>query len=270
MIVLELNKQGIDKINMPVVSVDIRFMGNIVWEDGLVVDKIAENCVDLWRVRMPGNDLLNDYLYALLDETEKERCDRFHRMEDRKRFIVSHAALRKILSGYIGRDAAEIEIVQRMPAKKPFLRNNETSRLQYNISHSGDWALIAVSKYEVGIDIELINSSVEYNDVAASSLDSDEIDFLNRSDQPAKTFCLLWTRKEALLKGSGKGLVDNLPAVPSLEGIHHIPGECIGSADSWHICSFNMEGQYMASLACNSEVKHIRYLNCVLDNEPAR
>jgi 4'-phosphopantetheinyl transferase len=248
---------------MPVVSVDIRLAENVMW-DNEVAGEIREDSLDLWRVQVSENDALNSDLFTLLDAHEKDRCHRFRRVEDKKRFICAHAALRTILSRYLNIHPAEMEFGESMPAGKPMLQGKGKERLQYNISHSGGWVMIAVSKHEVGIDVEFMNPSVEFRNIAPSVLSSVEMDFLKRSPDPEKTFYLLWTRKEALLKGSGKGLTDNLSDVPSLEGVHHVRPEDIGSVESWHICSFEPEEKHMASVAFYPDIKYIRYRNCVL------
>ncbi len=263
---LKLNKQEVHKFNMSSVSVDIRFDADIFWESVQAVDKAVENRVDVWRLRVSANELLIDYLYSLLDKKEQERSNRFHKEKDRKTFIVSHAAVRILLGRYLSVSPTEICLTEQGPAKKPVLCNNTAHQLHYNISHSGDWVLIAVSKYEVGMDIELVNSSFAYNELAVASFNKDEIDYLKLSGEKEKAFCLFWTRKEALLKGTGRGLIDNLFAVPCLDGINRVAADTIGASDAWHVRSFEMDSEYMASVAFHPSIPGIRYLNCRLEN----
>jgi 4'-phosphopantetheinyl transferase len=263
---LKLNKQEILRFNMSVASVDIRFERNIFWESISAVNEMEKNRVDVWRIRVSENDPLNDYLYSVLDKTEQERSNRFYKEKDKKTFIVSHAAVRILLGKYLHRAPTAIRLMEQSPAKKPVLCDNAVHPLHFNISHSGDWVLIAVANYEVGIDIELVNSSFVYNELAVSSLKNDEIKFLRQSGEQEKIFYLFWTRKEALLKGTGKGLVDDLFAIPCLDGIHSVSGAIIGSSDSWQIRSFGMDDGYMASVAFNPSIRNIRYLNCKLEN----
>jgi hypothetical protein len=68
-----------------------------------------------------------------------------------------------------------------------------------------------------------------------------------------------------LLKGTGKGLVDNLSAIPSLEGVRSISDEIIGSVDSWRIGSFAIENKYVASVAYNNKIDTARFFQLSLD-----
>jgi phosphopantetheinyl transferase len=69
-----------------------------------------------------------------------------------------------VLAGYLGTDPAAVEL-RRGANGKPFLAglwpgeepaSGSMPRLHFNLSHSGDLALIAVAEREVGVDVERI------------------------------------------------------------------------------------------------------------------
>jgi phosphopantetheinyl transferase len=81
--------------------------------------------------------------------------------------------------------------------------------LQFNVSHSGDWALIAVTQApRVGVDLECLRPLDDVDALARTSLSARELAVYH--DLPRverhQAFFNAWTRKEAVIKGSGTGL----------------------------------------------------------------
>lgn len=73
----------------------------------------------------------------------------------------------------------------------------------FNISHSGSFAVAAVSDCEVGVDIERIR---EVNLKIAEKFSSDEREYILSAENPQKAFFEIWTAKEAYLKKCGTGI----------------------------------------------------------------
>lgn len=85
---------------------------------------------------------------------------------------------------------------------KPVLK--DCTNLFFNISHSGDYAVCAVSKQPVGIDIERIGA---YQPNVARRVCSDaEQKLLEQCEDPARLFYRLWTLKESYVKLTGTGI----------------------------------------------------------------
>ena len=85
---------------------------------------------------------------------ERERFDAFLREQPRRRWLAARWALRRVLEGYLRQPAAaiELEVAER---GKPRLRDG--GGLEFNLSHSGGLALVAVTAGRpVGVDVELI------------------------------------------------------------------------------------------------------------------
>jgi 4'-phosphopantetheinyl transferase len=45
--------------------------------------------------------------------------------------------------------------------KKPFLVSDGRPAIQYNITHAGDWILLAVSNEAVGADVEFVDKGFQ-------------------------------------------------------------------------------------------------------------
>lgn len=74
----------------------------------------------------------------------------------------------------------------------------------FNLSHSGDWVLLAVSDREIGCDIEKIRLTNTLR-LGKTVFTDAEMDALRASFDRLGTFFTFWTKKEALLKCMGKG-----------------------------------------------------------------
>lgn len=86
---------------------------------------------------------------------------------------------------------------------KPFLKNGPF----FNLSHSGDWVLCAVSPFEVGCDIEQIKPF--YPSFARRFFTQEEYADILAQPSPAEQavrFFRYWTLKESFLKATGLGL----------------------------------------------------------------
>ena len=164
--------------------------------------------VDLWWVRVPlGTDVVPDSSSVLTDH-ERERLGRFKDISSRLRYLTGRVALRRLLATYLGEDPSGIPIVLG-PSGKPSLGDVGSSELTFNLSHSGEWVLLAFgSGAPVGVDVESVAGFPRLEEVAARVLTADELAELQALPEGARieAFFRAWTRKEALLKALGTGL----------------------------------------------------------------
>ena len=95
------------------------------------------------------------------------------------------------------------EIVIDKFGKPHFLRTKDS----FNISHSGNYVVIAVSRFNIGIDIQRMEKNNQL--VAERNFHQNECTYINEGeDENVKTqrFYEVWTVKEAYLKNVGIGL----------------------------------------------------------------
>ncbi len=90
---------------------------------------------------------------------------------------------------------------------KPFLKD---SNVHFNISHSGDWVVLAVADIDVGIDVEKIRP-INYR-IATRFFSKQENSLLEKQEDNNKLnlFFDFWTLKESFLKLLGTGLTKSL------------------------------------------------------------
>jgi 4'-phosphopantetheinyl transferase len=140
----------------------------------------------------------------VLDDDERSRAARFVNPRDSRRFVISHYALRQLLSAVCGVRAAQLRFAKEA-LDRPFLL--PPSGVDFNMSHTGDTAAYAVSvDGRVGIDIEMIAPALA-TELAQQVLTPVELSALRRLPGAAQVtaFFRFWTAKEAFLKLHGTG-----------------------------------------------------------------
>ena len=221
----------------------------VTWQDGAACPLTDELAV--FRVALPDGAAWMPYLSRLLSPDETERAARYRRPSDQLRFSCCRAVLRLLLGQYTNQLPARLDIVAGTN-QKPAL--NESSGWQFNVSHSGDWMLIAIGRVEVGIDLEQVNADFSFADLLPASFSPAEQHLVATSTGARLCFYELWTRKEALVKATGKGMDDTFAQIPSLLGTHPAEARLIGRAGHWTVSSFTAADGYPAAVAHNGPI----------------
>jgi 4'-phosphopantetheinyl transferase len=210
--------------------------------------------VDIWRVSLgPVRDSAQ-WAESTLSADETERAARFHFDADRRRFILAHACLRDILSRYLHCEPGHI-IFSTNEYGKPVLTPHNS--LDFNLSHSGDYVLIAVAlERKVGVDVEHFRLNLEHEKIARRSFSRVEYEEVSAipHEQKVIAFFNCWTRKEAYIKAHGWGLslpldsfdVSLAPDEPVvLRATRSDPNE----ARKWTLLSLDVHPEHAGALA---------------------
>jgi 4'-phosphopantetheinyl transferase len=149
-------------------------------------------------------------LYELLDAGERRRADAKDTIEGRRRYVVAHGAVRRIVGEYIG--APPGELTWRIGRHgKPELDGVWTG-VQVNLSHSGGLCLIALSdERAVGVDVQRHVPGLAVVAMARRYFSPEEAERVADAEDPVDTFAHLWARKEAVSKAAGGRLTQILP-----------------------------------------------------------
>ncbi|WP_170227807.1 4'-phosphopantetheinyl transferase family protein [Mucilaginibacter frigoritolerans] len=229
---------------------------DINWLDHTDCDYIVKDqSIDAWRINISKNLSKLDYFAPLLNTAEIARGNKYYQTKDKNRFTISRGALRHILGLYLHLPPASI-IFSTGINKKPFVENQ--SGIQFNISHSGDWILIAIAKSAIGVDVEFINPSFHFTDVLEDNFSIDEIKQI-KDKSPIETFFKFWTRKESITKTTGKGLDENLKLIPATDGTHFVDSVIIDSIANLYISTFKLNTEYIGSIGSNSPTSNLRF-----------
>jgi 4'-phosphopantetheinyl transferase len=131
--------------------------------------------IDLWFVRLRSSTQAIDTAAGTLSIAEMQRAGQFRFSLHRERFILAHAALRGILSTYSGCPASSLEFA-RSPHGKPALANTGKGQIEFNLSHSDDLAVVAVSPWSIiGVDVEQVREMTDWPQMARQFYSDAEI-----------------------------------------------------------------------------------------------
>ena len=114
--------------------------------------------------------------------------------------MISRAALRHVLGRELSLPPADIGFTLGTHGKP------SVPQVEFNLSHSGEWALIAVSDVPLGVDIEKIRERFDYRALAKR--------FLGAEPRTVEAFFHLWTEREAYVKATGEGISGKLASPP--------------------------------------------------------
>lgn len=169
---------------------------------------IEEDEVHVWQATLGRTQTEPEDFSSILAADEKARANRFVFERDRRRFIAARGMLRILLARYLGREPSRL-VFQYSAYGKPFLSEDEDSRLSFNLSHSHEIVLFAFSRgRRLGIDVERIRPELATEELARRFFSKHEVDALEVIPPHARTeaFYACWTRKEAYVKACGEGL----------------------------------------------------------------
>lgn len=173
--------------------------------------KIYKGNVDIFFAET--QDLASKYpdLKNYISSYEQLRANKFHSNNNRETYITCHAMLRLVLSHCLNINPLEISYKIGIN-NKPGLSGNP---VYFNLTHTNEAFAFAVSRdFYVGLDLENIIQDIDIHSISTQFFSKKECSFILKSETGAKSrFFKLWTRKEALLKALGTGIINNLPQI---------------------------------------------------------
>lgn len=186
------------------------------WEIPTEDFPLDPNNVHIWKISLTPPPPQLPELHKLLSSDEQDRAQRMKFRQPQQTFIITRAVLRLIVGRYIHAEAQSLRFSQG-PHGKPFLIHPTlTPPIFFNLSHSHQLALLAFAlNREVGIDLEYKHRERNYPSLI-NRVCSDQEKSILASLAPSQQnygFLTCWTRKEAYVKGTGKGLTIPLNSI---------------------------------------------------------
>ena len=173
-----------------------------------------EKTIDVWRIQLdsPLNSAVN--LDDVLSVEERNRSNRYVFARDAFRFRMCRALLRLGIAWYLKKNPGEVALTTGEHGKPRLI---DSAGLYFNVTHAQELGLIAFTTMgEVGLDVEPVRHDIEALDIASANFtgnESAQIAAAGTQQEQLRMFLRLWTRKEAVLKAAGFGIVRGLDTV---------------------------------------------------------
>lgn len=223
------------------VSIQCRVVSEVTWQPLDQCSFTDELALFRYRIDVPVNELL----IGQLTPEEQARAARFYRDADRNRFIYARLLRRMLLARYLTVSPDAVSFANGSNGK-PELSGAQP--WHFNVSHAGEWILLAISRQPVGTDVEQLQPAFDRTDLVAQSFSVAEQQYIRTSSDPITAFYQLWTCKESIVKATGKGIDDDFACIPSRPGTHWAASQLVGSAQNWLSHLFWLAATYPAAV----------------------
>lgn len=225
------------------------------------LEEIEEMSIHLWCVPLDRFSMDRPNFTQYLSLEEKKRAARFRCEINRKRYEVSHGAIRVILGSYLRREPQSVRFELSETGKPGLLGAPGEPMISFNISHSGDNLALGVTKNRrIGVDVEMISHSIDIFQIAATYFTAAEAAEIQATPagKQAEVFFSLWTCKEAYLKAVGCGLAGGLSSCSPNGRFRNWAlndGKIVQSSflNQWALFSFKPSDGYMAAVAVDGQ-----------------
>lgn len=169
--------------------------------------------IDLWFVffnEIQDQERLNQYRYFLTEE-ERRREQRFYFSKDQRRYLITRALVRSVLSRYSPIEPNEWRFAA-CASGKPKISNSDyfAERISFNISHSESLIVLGVTfDNALGVDTESTRERQLPIEIIKHCLSYEEGVALNAlpAKKQIERFLQHWTLKESYIKARGAGLL---------------------------------------------------------------
>jgi 4'-phosphopantetheinyl transferase len=233
--------------------------------------KLKPSDLHIWHILFGGKALLEQQFPPLPSEEEIAQAARFTHPELHQSYLKTRWAMRDILGHYLSVSPDQVQLRYAELGKPELIPRAHELDLHFNLTHSGDGALFAVTLgTEIGIDMEKIGQKPRPVRLAKRYFTEEvvqQLGALNEQDQQI-TLLKLWTQYEAYKKAQGVGLRGGEGLLPlnlnmQIGHFQPFPGDT-GEASGWLVAQLNPADDYVGAVVVENkgselQVSHVDY-----------
>ncbi|MCU7552751.1 4'-phosphopantetheinyl transferase superfamily protein [Chitinophagaceae bacterium LB-8] len=192
-----------------------------------------------------GTDTFNKLLQQLPPFIQGQIL-KYRNWQDRQRSLIGKALLIEGLKSLGLNTSYSLSNLKFTQFKRPYFDDH----IDFNISHSGAYTICAISKTnKIGIDVE------EIREIPIAGFEDQfserELDEILQAENSLRAFYVLWTQKEAFLKGIGTGL--HIP----LNKISISNKKILWQDKTWYLHELQLDHRYTAYLSADISLQGI-------------
>lgn len=217
-----------------------------IWHGNIAAD--SANYQDYWRV---------------LDAVEQTHAGKMKIDLLHKRYVEVHGRLRYLLAGILNEEPENIRIAKAEHGK-PYLV--DTPELAFNLSHSASVMVVAVGwNCRLGVDVEYCKSRTSLAGLVDKCFAKEESAYWYKLADERKVieFYRFWTRKEAFVKATGRGIglgLNHCVINPESQSkFLRIPVE-YGPVSTWHALDIALGQDICSALVTDKLIAGVRIM----------
>ena len=210
-----------------------------------------EDAIDIWEVGINSQNIrIAEQYTTLLSDLELDNLNKFKFFKDYSVYLVSHVAMRLLISEYTNTDPKKISYYYSKNGK-PWISKD----ICFNLSHAHKKAIIGFHKKDIGVDIEYKKDLEDYNSIEDLVYIKEEKEYI-KNGYRRERFYELWTKKEAIIKGIGIGFSKNVKdlSIGPRNQYHE-------NNNIWQIAKVKSDSSYVAHIAYKNDnvINNINY-----------
>jgi 4'-phosphopantetheinyl transferase len=225
--------------------------------EGIPLVPLTSSEIHLWLAFYDeiNDERLHVAYRDLLALAEREQEPRFYFAKDRRRYLVTRALVRTVLSRYVSITPSEWTFSTNAYGR-PEIVNPEAGDLTFNISHTHSLIVMGVTRGRaLGVDVENVRAREISIDIADHYFAPQEVSVLTAAPahEQQDRFFEYWTFKESYIKARGMGL-----SLPLDKFSFHYPDErAVGiaihpdladDATRWQFWQFRPTPEYLVAI----------------------
>ena len=191
---------------------------DIHWPVPAVFPALGRGEIHLWCAWLDDHHLAASPNESPLSADERARAAAFHFDRDRRRYVAARLVLRRLLGRYLRTGPAALAFAYGPQGKPALTVSGSAADLQFNLSHSGPLALLALARStRLGTDLEQLRELPDLASLEERVFVAGDCPRQRALAPPARqdNFYRRWTQLEASGKFWGTGLdLDHAAPVP--------------------------------------------------------
>ena len=228
---------------------------------------MTTDAIQIWHGNIAAEDSLYQNYWRILDAAEQAHAEKIKNGLLHKRYVEVHGRLRNVLAQTLNEPPEKIRI-KKAEHGKPYLA--DTPELAFNLSHSGSAMVIALAwNCQLGVDMECCKPRAGLLGLVDKCFAEEEIAYWHNLPEAQKVvgFYRFWTRKEAFVKATGRGIglgLNRCVINPENQAeFLRVPAD-YGQASMWHALDIALGQGVCGALVTDKDIVEIR----VMEFEP--
>jgi 4'-phosphopantetheinyl transferase len=216
--------------------------------------------IQIWHGNISAEDVHYQSYWRILDADEQAHAGKIKIDLLHKRYVDVHGRLRSLLAQTLNESPEKIRI-NKTEHGKPYLP--DTPELVFNLTHSADMLVIAVGwNCQLGVDVEFCKPRTNLIGLVEKCFGEEESAYWLKLPEAQKTleFYRFWTRKEAFVKATGRGLglgLNHCVINPENQAeFLRVPAE-YGQASMWHALDITLGQGVCCAIVTDKDIVEI-------------